>query len=274
MKISVIFTTYNSPDWLEKVLWGFHYQTDKDFEVIIADDGSGKETEERITAFQQQSDLDIKHVWHEDDGFQKCKIMNKAILASSGEYLVFTDGDCIPRADFVAVHRAYAEPGYYLSGGYFKLPMQTSKAIDKDVIASGDAFNVDWLVAHGLKKTFKATKLTAKGWKSRLLNAITTTRRTWNGHSASTWKSEILKVNGFDERMQYGGEDCEFGDRLRFSGLKAKQIRYSAVCVHLDHARGYVNEEMLAKNLKIRQETKRNKSVETPCGIKQRKDQA
>ena len=40
MKTSVIFTTYNSPTWLEKVLWGFFSQTYRDFEIVIADDGS------------------------------------------------------------------------------------------------------------------------------------------------------------------------------------------------------------------------------------------
>ena len=209
-------------------------------------------------AFRKNSDLEITHVWQADDGFQKCKILNKAITASSGDYLVLTDGDCIPRADFVAVHRQQAQPGYYLSGGYFKLPMAISEAITPQDIASGDAFDVDWLVAHGLKNSHKTMKLTARGLKAKLYNAITLTRRTWNGHNASCYKAEAIKVNGFDERMQYGGEDCEFGDRLRNSGLKTKQIRYSAVCLHLDHARGYVNDETWAKNRAIRAKTQEN----------------
>jgi len=267
MKISVIFSTYNSIDWLIKVLWGFHYQTDNNFEVIIADDGSTQETKQAIDNFKEHSHLTINHVWQEDNGFQKCKILNKSILASLGEYIVLTDGDCIPRADFIATHRKYAQPGHYLSGGYFKLPMTVSTAITPEHIRTGEAFNVDWLVENGLKNNHKTMKLTATGLKQKLYNSLTLTRRTWNGHNASCFKSDALKVNGFDERMQYGGEDCEFGDRLSNLGLKAKQIRYSAICIHLDHARGYVTDEAWAKNRAIRALTVKNKTTYTQHGL-------
>ncbi|MFZ9129836.1 MAG: glycosyltransferase, partial [Pseudomonadales bacterium] len=105
MLISVIFTTYNSPAWLEKVLWGFHAQSDRGFEIVIADDGSGEETKWVIDRFKSETDLEIKHVWQPDDGFRKCKILNKALLAADGKYFVVTDGDCIPRHDFVFEHR-------------------------------------------------------------------------------------------------------------------------------------------------------------------------
>lgn len=267
MKTSVIFSTYNSTEWLQKVLWGFNAQTDPNFEIVIADDGSNSETADLIKKIQSETQLNIQHVWQEDDGFQKCRIMNKAILASSGDYLIFTDGDCIPRSDFVATHKANAEPGHYLSGGYFKLPMETSKAITKQDIDNGNAFNANWLIKNGLKKSHKISKLTATGWRQKLFNRVTPTKRTWNGHNASTWKENFFAVNGYDERMQYGGEDCEFGDRLRNSGIKAKQIRYSAICIHLDHARGYVNDEMLKKNKAIRDNTTKNKATKTEFGL-------
>jgi glycosyltransferase involved in cell wall biosynthesis len=178
MKISVIFSTYNSPDWMEKVLWGFYYQSYQDFELIIADDGSNNETKERITKFVMESGLEVKHVWQQDQGFQKTKILNKALLASTGEYILFTDGDCIPRKDFLQVHYERSETGYFLSGGYFKLPMETSLSIDKQIIESGLAFDSSWLVEHGLKKTHKLMKLTASGLKQYLLNTLTLTKAT------------------------------------------------------------------------------------------------
>jgi hypothetical protein len=83
----------------------------------------------------------------------------------------------------------------------------------------------------------------------------------------SGWRSDIFAAKGFDERMQYGGEDRELGERLFNRGIKSKQIRYSAICVHLDHARGYVKEEMRVKNRAIRDETKRQKRCETAHGL-------
>ena len=118
------------------------------------------------------------------------------------------------------------------------------------------------------KASIKNKKLSARGLEARLLNAVTPTKPTWNGHNSSGWKEEILAVNGFDERMQYGGEDRELGERLFNKGIKSKQIRYSAVCVHLDHARGYVKEEMLIKNAEIRKETKAQQKTYTAFGIK------
>lgn len=134
MKVSVIFTTYNSPDWLRKVLIGFFQQTYQEFEIVIADDGSRDDTRQLIDSMRKHSPVPIQHIWQEDDGFQKCRIMNKALLAAKGDYVIFTDGDCIPRKDFVAQHVHLSDYNTYLSGGYFKLPMDISKAITEDDI--------------------------------------------------------------------------------------------------------------------------------------------
>lgn len=266
--ISIIVSTYNSPEWLEKVIWGFSAQTYKQFEVVIADDGSTNETANLIKKLQSQVAFSIKHVWHEDNGFQKTIILNKAIKETSADYIIMTDGDCIPRKDFVEVHEKLRKPNIFLSGGYHKLSMDLSKLISKEDILSGNCFNVDWLVSHGMKKSFKNNKLDSFGFKSNFLNFITPTTPSWNGHNSSAWKKDILAVNGFDERMEYGGEDRELGERLVNNGIKGKQIRYSTTCVHLDHARGYVNEKALAINTQIRENTKNTKSVWTEFGIK------
>ncbi len=255
-------------EWLEKVLWGFDNQSFKEFEIVIADDGSGPETRNKIEEIQKSFDLKIEHLWQPDEGFQKPRILNKAIEASVSEYLIFTDGDCIPRHDFVSVHLKHAEKGYFLSGGYFKLPMETSKAISQDDIFNGNAFDKDWLLAHGLPWTYKLLKLTSTGWWEKTLNKYTPAGAPWNGHNSSGWKQDILKVNGFDERMQYGGQDRELGERLFNLGIKSRQIRYSAICVHLDHKRGYATRESIDKNLAIRKKTRQLKRTWTPFGIK------
>lgn len=267
-KISVIISTYNAETWLEKVLWGYSCQTFKDFEIVIADDGSGPKTKALIENFKIKGLLNNNHVWQEDDGFQKSRVLNKAIEACKADYIVMSDGDCIPRTDFLEVHNNYKEPGYFLSGGYFMLPMGISQKISKDDILSGNCFNVAWLKENGLKISFKNNKLTSKGLKSKLLNALTPTKASWNGHNASGWKKDIVAVNGFDERMQYGGQDRELGERLFNLGIKSKQIRYSAVCLHLDHKRSYKTPESIAKNQAIRKHTRDSKIPWTPFGIR------
>ena len=266
-EISVVISTYNHPKWLQKVLWSYQCQSFQDFELVIADDGSTQDTKALIEAFANESSFKVKHVWHEDHGFQKTKILNKALLKCDADYILFTDGDCVARQDFLQTHMEYREKGCFLSGGYFKLPMSISEAITKLDIERQNCFNIDWLQQHKLKKSFKNNKITARGFKAKLLNRLTPTTATWNGHNASGWKEDILFVNGFDERMQYGGEDRELGERLFNYGIKAKQIRYSAICVHLDHKRGYVKPEMIKKNEEIRHVTKTKKVIKTPYGI-------
>lgn len=267
MKVSVILSTYNQPKWLEKVIWGYECQSYKDFELAIADDGSGPETIELINRYKQNSALKIVHVWHEDRGFQKSEILNKATKASQGDYLIFSDGDCIPRQDFVATHISNAKPGFFLSGGYFMLPAETSSAITKEDITSGRAFQPKWLYNNGLKRTYKTLKFTTSRILQKLLNGLTPTKATWNGHSSSGWRKDIIAVNGFNEEMQYGGQDRELGERLVNGGIRGKQIRYSALCIHLDHKRGYKTKESISKNKRIRQETRTTGRTWTPHGI-------
>jgi len=265
--ISVIISTYNAVAWLEKVLWGYQNQEFKNFEMVIADDGSGPETKDLIDRMAKEVFYPIIHVWQEDDGFQKSKILNKAVLACNADYIVMSDGDCIPRSDFLQIHEDNKEIGYFISGGYFKLPMNISQLTTKEDILSGRCFKKSWLKERGLNKSFKNNKLTTSKSKSTFLNKITTTNSTWNGHNASGWKKDILKVNGFNESMQYGGQDRELGERLMNLGIKGKQFRYSAICLHLDHKRGYKTAESIQKNLGIRSNVKKNKITFTPYGI-------
>jgi glycosyltransferase involved in cell wall biosynthesis len=263
---SVILSTYNHPDWLEKSLLGYAAQDRRDFEVVIADDGSGAETKARIEALRPQLPFGLVHVWQEDAGFRKCRALNLAIRAASSEYLVFSDGDCIPREDFVSVHLREREPGRFLSGGYCKLPLDLSRRIDRDDIAAGRATDPQWLREHGMeRRTLKIGR--HPRWRQRLLNALTPTRPKWHGHNASAWTADVLRVNGFDERMSYGAEDLEFGDRLENAGVRGKQIRFSAVCVHLDHGRGYVQPGMREANERLRAVTRAQRLTRTAFGI-------
>ena len=264
---SIIISTYNSPDWLRKVLYGYNNQTYRHFEVVVADDGSDETTRQLLEAMKEEVFFPIVHVWHEDRGFQKSQILNKAIVQCQTDYIIMSDGDCIPRKDFVEQHVKYREEGYFLSGGYFMLPLGISKMIGKDDIYSERCFDVSWLKRNGLASSFKNNKLDSGSLKASLLNALTPTNASWNGHNASGWKADIVAINGFDERMQYGGQDRELGERLMNYGIKSKQIRYNAIVLHLDHPRGYKNEESIKKNRAIRRATREEKKIWTPYGI-------
>lgn len=272
LHITVIMATYNMPDWLDKVLCGYEQQTHPEFDVIVADDGSGPETQAVIDRYLERGKLQLTHLWHEDEGYRRQTILNKAIVEAKGPYILFTDGDCIPRADFVEFHAAQAEKGHFLSGGYCKLPMPTSQAIGLPDIESQHCFDPNWLKSQGLTGRSQLRKLSAsRGW-GRFLDAITPTGATFNNCNTSAWKADLLAVNGYDERMRYGGPDREIGERLENMGIKGKQVRHRAVVVHLDHARGYKTKESLDKNLAIRAHTRKAKVVRTPYGIEQAED--
>lgn len=186
--ISVIISTYNSVEWLKKVIWGYNTQTYRNFEMVIADDGSRQDTFDLIEELKKEVFYPIIHVWHEDNGFQKSQILNKAIIACTTDYIMMSDGDCIPRPDFVEQHIKFREEGYFLSGGYHKLPLELSQNITKEDIYSGKCFDVSWLKKNGMKSSFKNNKVSSTGLKSSILNFLTPTTPSWNGHNASGWK--------------------------------------------------------------------------------------
>ena len=114
--ISILLATYNWPQALKLCLESLATQTDRNFEIIIADDGSTDSTKHIIEQFQSSSPIAIEHLWQEDQGFRKTIILNRAIAAAHGDYLVFLDGDCIVQPDFVARHRQLAQAGHLVTG--------------------------------------------------------------------------------------------------------------------------------------------------------------
>ena len=241
-------------------------QASSEFELIVADDGSTDATRRVIAEVCARYDISIRHVWQSDDGFRKCRILNQAAMTTDADYLIFSDGDCIPRRDFVATHVKHARRGRFLSGGYIKLNSQTTAQITTDSIVQGLATDAKWLRGSGTSSR-KLGRLGVSGWQAALMNTITPTRPTWNGHNSSCWRVDLLRVNGFDERMQYWAEDREFGERLVNAGIRGAQIRYSAVCVHLDHERPYKTVQSRERNQQIRAETKARAAAWTDYGI-------
>lgn len=270
--ISVIISSYNNPAWLEKVLWGYHCQRfDRvPYDLIVADDGSTKETAELIESYRKEFRVPIKHLWQEDKGFRKCRILNKAILASTADFLIFTDQDCIPRSDFLESHFRYAEEGYYLSGGYIKLPRTISVDVTRSDIESSRLFNASWLKE---RYRFSASKFLPRLVENRALagcfNWLTTTSATCNGNCFSAWRNDLLAVNGFNEVLGYGGQDRELGERLLNFGIRSKQLRYSMICLHLDHERPYETKDVWKSNHLARKQVRRSRGYIASSGIRQ-----
>lgn len=265
--IGVIISTYNNPIYLERVLDGYAHQTRLPNEVIIADDGSKEETRRLIEKFAASAPFPVKHIWHPDHGFQKCTILNQAIVASESAYLIFTDHDCIPREDFVATHQKHAASGAFLSGGYSKLPRQTSDIICLQRIPFEQIFRLSWLRQNGLRLSFRNSKLFRSPAYAWLMNRLTPANASWNGCNSSGWRSDLVAINGFNQDMQYGGLDRELGERLNNYGVHGKQIRYSAIVLHLYHERPYKTEATMDKNHHIRKNVRQTGIIQTPNGI-------
>ncbi len=267
MEISVILSTYNQPAWLEKVLEGYLHQDFRDFELLVADDGSSSETRELIAGFAAESGFPIRHLWHEDQGYRRSIILNAAILASRADYLLFSDGDCIPRSDFVRTHLELREPGTFLSGGSVYLDRDVSHAITREDVATGRFADPRWLRTRGQRLGRHRLRLVPPGIQARMLDALTTTNPTWNLNNASTWRDPIFAVNGMEMEMQYGGADRALGSRLENLGLRGKLARFSAVLLHLDHDRPYKTRESIEHNKAIRRRIVEEREVRARDGL-------
>lgn len=266
---SVLLSTYNAPAALEKVLRGYFVQDRRDFEILIADDGSTGHTADLLARLAPESPVALTHVWQPDTGFGKCRILNKGMALARGARLIVSDGDCVPRADFVARHMGAARAGTFLAGGYFKLPAGASAALDRDAIESGAAFGLGWLRRHGVPLNEKCLKIVARAPFDGWLNALSPAKRSWNGQNSSCARADALAVNGFNEAMEYGGLDVEFGLRLMHAGLACVPVRFSAIVLHLHHGHGYVTPEMLARSAAVKARTRSERLAWAAPGVDQ-----
>lgn len=267
MALSVIVSTYNKPRDLERVLWGYAGQSRKDFELLVADDGSGPETVEVIRRVCAASGLEAVHVWHEDRGFRKSEIVNRAIEAAGGDTLMFTDGDTIPRSDLVEAHLHLARPGRYLGGGYVKLPAAVSDAISVDDVRQGRFVDLGWLRARGWRPGRRALRLVRSPRVAALLDRLTPTAPLFAGNNSSVAREAIQAVNGFDMAMGYGGLDRAVGYRLVNLGVRGIQVRHRAVCMHLHHDRPYKDPQVVRRNREILETIRRTGQTRALAGL-------
>ncbi|HVV60627.1 MAG TPA: glycosyltransferase family 2 protein [Pseudolabrys sp.] len=233
--ISVIVTTYNREDALDAVLRSLAHQTDSDFEVIVADDGSGPSTAATIDRWRAKAGRRLERVWHEDRGFRAAEIRNRAILAARGAYCIFLDGDCIARPDFVAAHRRLAEPGWFVTGNRVLLsPALTEKVLREKLTPENWSFG-GWLgerLRGGVNRLSAIVPLPL-GPLRRLR------QKEWQGARScnlAVWRSDLDRVDGFDASYSgWGKEDSDFLVRLLHAGVRRKDGTFATGVIHLWH---------------------------------------
>jgi len=252
--IGVIVSTYNQPRHLRRCLRSLEQQSMPDFEVVVADDGSTAETRRLVEHFARSSSRSVRHVWHEDRGFRKTKILNKSVLATDAQYLVFIDGDCIAHPDFIREHALNLEPGRYLNGSLIRLGERLSEQITERAIVEGDAFRTPWLLQQGHQIDRRYLRLSLPYKLRCRLNRATRTPPYWLGSNSSCFRGDLVAINGFDNRFSYGFEDGDFGNRLEMRHILPKTIRWTAVLLHLWHAKPWSDPDMQAANRKLMDE--------------------
>jgi len=233
--ISVVLTTYQREEALDAVLRGLSGQTDRAFEIIVADDGSGPATRALVARRAAGLGVRVAHVWQEDRGFRAGEARNRGILASRGDYCIFLDGDCIPRPDFIAVHRRLAEPGRFVTGNRILL----SRALTEQILRNGSEAERwrlrDWIALRrqgGINRLAPLLRLP--------LGPMRKLRpRAWRGARScnlAAWRSDLDRVDGFD--ASYGGwglEDSDLLIRLLRAGVRRKDGNFATGVLHLWH---------------------------------------
>jgi glycosyltransferase involved in cell wall biosynthesis len=235
MTISVVVTTYNRPDALRAVLDGLAAQTDRGFEVLVADDGSRDDTRALVQATSAAFPVRLAHVWQEDRGFRAGAARNRATMQAQGDYVVFLDGDCIPRPDFVARHRGLAERGWMVAGNRVLLSEAFTRVALHERLPLHAWSVAQWRAAArrgDINRTLPLARLPLGSL--RKLGATRWQRvRTCN---LGVWADDFLHVGGFDETFEgWGFEDSDLAVRLINAGIRRKEGAFATGVLHLWH---------------------------------------
>lgn len=234
-RISVVITTYNRSDALLQVLDALNQQDDPDFEVVVADDGSRPEHVHAVLGSPVATALKVVHVWHPDIGFTASRVRNRGVGVSSGDYLVFMDGDCVPEVDFIRRHRQLAQAGFFVNGSRVML----SEALTQAVLQKRHTLCANpWWRWLAWRVRGDASKLTGL---LRLPDAALRVQPDfrWKGIRScnmGVWRKDFDTVNGFDESfVGWGHEDADFVLRLHSSGVRRKNGFCATEVYHLWH---------------------------------------
>jgi glycosyltransferase involved in cell wall biosynthesis len=242
MKVSVIIAVYKDVQALELIIESLKQQTYKNFEVVIAEDGQDEQMKVFVDTI---TDLEVKHTTQEDWGVRKSHSQNQGIKASSGEYLIFIDGDCVLYSDFIQKHLSVAAPLHIVSGRRVNLgPQYSSKLRNKQITSQ-------WLEKNFIRKYFdiakdaKEEKHTEEGLRIKpfgLIHKLLLLRKKelpLLGCNFSCYKKAMYDINGFDESLGNSAFASDTDLEWRFKGLGYKIVsaKYIANQFHLFHKR-------------------------------------
>ncbi len=268
--ISLIISFYNKIDFLKLIFAGLEQQTCADFEVIIADDGSREEVVQEVKLLIKSASFPVMHLWQEDNGWQKNTILNKAIVASEAEYIIFIDGDCIPHPLFIQEHLNSRVPNQVVCGRRVTLTKHISAQIDTAKIQN-KYFHLN-LFSQLLKESIVGKEQTRIRHMIRITNK--TLRRLFVkdkakgilGCNFSVWKQDLMNINGFDERFVYPGmgEDSDLENRLRQNGVMLVSKKFYVTVYHLYHGPLGAYDD---RNYILFNENLENNVTYTPYGI-------
>jgi glycosyltransferase involved in cell wall biosynthesis len=235
MKVAVVVTTYNRPDALAAVLEGYAAQETQAFELLIADDGSSADTARLVARFAQRLPFPLRHVWQEDRGFRAATIRNRALAQTEANYVIFSDGDCVPPPRFVARHQALAERGRFVAGNRILLSERFTGRVLHERIPIHEWGTHQWLTAWLRRDVNRALPL-LKLPDGRFRNRAPQRRKGVKTCNLAAWRADLLAVNGLDESYSgWGLEDSDLVIRLLRAGVKHKSARFAAPVFHLWH---------------------------------------
>jgi glycosyltransferase involved in cell wall biosynthesis len=228
MKLSLVITTYNWKEALDLLLKSVARQTVMPDELIIADDGSRSDTADLIKTWIPRLSIPVLHLWQEDLGFRVSRARNRAIAAASGDYIVIVDGDMVLNAHFIEDYRRAARPGFFIQGARLITGAMASKRMLHDGIVDLNFFSKD---VRRRRHTIRSRLL------SRLVLLKThTNQKAIRSCNQGYWKADLVRVNGFDETMSgWGREDNDIAERLYNVGIGRKNLKFSALAIHLFH---------------------------------------
>jgi glycosyltransferase involved in cell wall biosynthesis len=236
--LTLVIAVYNAVRYLEYILTGLDRQTIKDFEVIVADDGSGPEIGSLVERMANQVSFPIQHLWHEDTGFRKNMMLNRAIGAARTDYLVFIDGDCLPHPEFLRDHWSHRVIQTVLCGRRVNLSQRMTDRITIDMIRNNSFAKISLpLLWDGLAAGSSNLEDGVRLTNAFIRRVLHRNQARILGCNFSLEKDLIERINGFNEDYHAPGigEDTDIAFRLSLIGAKFSTLRYQAVLFHLYH---------------------------------------